>query len=140
MAQEKHKMMYGFKKMSAGLLMGLAAGAVVGLLTAPKKGKDLQKEIEKKFKELMDKLENGTDDLELKLKRIFGVVTKEFTEAYGRVHGEVAATITANKKDLKPGEYEKVVDKVVKKYQKKFKLAADSADKLKEDLIKSFKE
>ncbi len=124
-----------FKALGGTLLLGLAAGAAIGFLTGTKKGKKITGDMEKRLTDWMEDMHAGKEDLEVKIKRIFGVVTKEAGETYGRVKGEVLATINSKSEDLKPGEYEKIVDRLVAKYQKKFNLAAATSQRLKDDII-----
>ncbi len=44
------------------LLIGLGAGAVVGLLYAPKAGKHMRKELRKKYSDARDTLDDWKDD------------------------------------------------------------------------------
>ena len=128
-----------FGKISGALLFGVAAGAVIGFLTAPKKGTQTQKDLQKKVKAWMHDFEDGKIDLGDKLHKIFGLVSKETSEIYGRVKAEAMTTIHAKGKNLLPADYEKTADKLIKKYQKQFKLAADVAQKLKDDVVDGMK-
>jgi gas vesicle protein len=49
-------------KVFLGLLAGLAAGAVLGVLFAPDKGVETRKKISKKSKDLVDDVKNKYDD------------------------------------------------------------------------------
>lgn len=127
------------KSLGGALLIGLALGAVAGLLAAPKKGKELRGDIVDKLKDLASSLDEGKGELAVKLKRIFGVVSKETAETYGRIKGEVIAALSTTADELKPGEYEAIVDKMIKKAHKKFNLAKDSVAKLKDEIMRSLK-
>lgn len=49
-------------KVFLGLLAGVAAGAVLGVLFAPDKGTETRKKISKKSKDLVDEVKNKYDD------------------------------------------------------------------------------
>jgi gas vesicle protein len=49
-------------KVFLGLLAGIAAGAVLGVLFAPDKGTETRKKISKKSKDLVDEVKNKYDD------------------------------------------------------------------------------
>ncbi|MBI3626436.1 YtxH domain-containing protein [Candidatus Uhrbacteria bacterium] len=51
-----------FKKVSGALLLGLAAGTLVGVLTAPKKGKKTQADLAKWTKTLLSEISDIVDD------------------------------------------------------------------------------
>lgn len=49
-------------KIVLGLLAGLAAGAVLGVLFAPKKGKETRDELSKKAKDLSDTIKTAVNE------------------------------------------------------------------------------
>ena len=50
-------------KLLAGILLGAAAGAVLGILFAPDKGKETRKKIKNKSNELGEKLKHRFDEV-----------------------------------------------------------------------------
>lgn len=62
-----------------GVIAGLAAGAVIGILFAPAKGKDTRKKITKKSEDLMDDIKEKFDD-----------VLESISEKYQEVKEEVS--------------------------------------------------
>lgn len=66
-------------KVVLGLLAGIAAGAVLGILLAPEKGSDTRKKISKKGKDYSDSLKNKFDEFKETISEKFDKVKDEVT-------------------------------------------------------------
>ncbi|RYY44207.1 MAG: YtxH domain-containing protein [Chitinophagaceae bacterium] len=64
-------------KFLAGILLGTAAGAVLGLLFAPDKGTDTRKKIAKKTSKLGDDLKSKFDELSETIKEKFDSIRED---------------------------------------------------------------
>jgi len=64
-------------KVVLGLLAGIAAGAVLGILLAPEKGSDTRKKISKKGKDYSDSLKNKFDEFKETISEKFDKVKDE---------------------------------------------------------------
>jgi gas vesicle protein len=72
-----------------GILIGLAVGAVVGLLLAPESGKKTRKNISKEsdsfFSDLQDQLQSGLDNIRSQYDDFVETSAKKSKEAVGEV-------------------------------------------------------
>ena len=68
------------KHLLTGIIAGLTAGAILGILFAPEKGADIRKKIAKKSGNLTDKYKSKFDDLLDKLGKKYNVSTKQAEE------------------------------------------------------------
>ena len=87
-------------KLALGVLAGLAAGAVIGVLFAPDKGSETRRKITGKGKEYVDDLVDGLNNTFTDLKES---VTERFESAGDMVNGlaeKVMSKPETTKKDL----------------------------------------
>ena len=68
------------KHLLTGIIAGLTAGAILGILFAPEKGADIRKKIAKKSGNLTDKYKSKFDDLLDKLGKKYNVSTEQAEE------------------------------------------------------------
>ena len=86
-------------KVVLGLLAGIAAGAVLGILLAPEKGSDTRKKISKKGKDYSDSLKNKFDEFKETISEKFDKVKDEvsgFAEQVKTKSGEMKKDVTAS--------------------------------------------
>lgn len=67
-------------KFLAGILMGVAAGAVLGILFAPEKGEDTRKKIKKRTSKMGDDLKAKFDEMADSFKKKFNDIKEDADE------------------------------------------------------------
>ena len=67
-------------KFLAGILMGVAAGAVLGILFAPEKGEDTRKKIKKRTNKMGDDLKAKFDEMADSFKKKFNDIKDDADE------------------------------------------------------------
>ncbi|CAM4092319.1 MULTISPECIES: YtxH domain-containing protein [Flavobacterium] len=80
-----------------GVVAGLAAGAVIGILLAPDKGENTRKKIAKKAEDLKDNIKEGYDDTISSLEQKY----KELQEKYGSLSEDIDEKIKEGKSKIK---------------------------------------
>lgn len=85
-------------KVILGALVGVAAGAVLGILFAPDQGKTTRKKISKKRDELVDDLEDKFNKVVDTFKKKFDSIQEEVTGLVDDVKGKVTAEKTTPEK------------------------------------------
>lgn len=86
------------------LLMGLGAGALVGLLLAPKTGKQMRKDLRRKYEDAKDTLDDWKDDAKEFAEDAFergSEIAEEFRDRGGRIAEEVRDRVTPLAKNLR---------------------------------------
>jgi gas vesicle protein len=124
----------------AGLL-GAVAGAVGGLLLAPKSGQETRQDIANLAAKISKSIKTETDETTKRVKDVFGKVTEEATEKYNRVKntvvGKVASLKTAGN-EINKEKYSKVVEDVVGEFKADFGATKTGAVKIAEYLKKDW--
>lgn len=122
----------GGKILLAGLI-GAAAGAVGGILFAPKAGKETREDIKKMSNDIMKKVGTTVDETQERVMEIFGNVTKAATDKYneisGMIMGKVAAVKTAGM-SIDKEKYSMIVDDVVEEFKDDFVTTKNGAVKV----------
>jgi gas vesicle protein len=72
------------KKVVTGLLLGAAAGAVLGVLFAPDKGSETRKKIAKKGKDLADNVKDRFSELEETIAEKYDNIRSEANDLMGK--------------------------------------------------------
>ena len=67
-------------KFLAGILLGAAAGAVLGILFAPEKGEDTRKKIKKRTSQMGDDLKARFDEMAESFKKKFNDIKEDADE------------------------------------------------------------
>jgi gas vesicle protein len=127
------------KKRSAFLagVIGALAGALGGLLLAPKSGKETRKEVVLLANELAKRLKTKADETKLRIKTIFGKYTDEGIEKYNEINSALIAKVAEVKKtgkEIDKEKYEKVVETVVEEFKGDLTATKESVSKLKKYL------
>lgn len=114
-------------------LFGALAGAVGGLLLAPKSGKETRKEIANLAADIALKVKTKADDTRDQVKDVFGKYTEEgkakFLEIKEKVINKVAAVKTAGE-EINKEKYGKVVEDVVADFKSDLEASKDGSVKL----------
>ena len=87
-------------KVVLGLLAGIAAGAVLGILLAPEKGSDTRKKISNKGKDYSDSLKDKFTEFKDSINKKFDKV-KDDVDGFAE---QVQATTEKVKKDIKSAQ------------------------------------
>jgi gas vesicle protein len=127
------------KKRSAFLagVIGALAGALGGLLLAPKSGKETRKEVVLLANELAKRLKTKADETKLRIKTIFGKYTDEGIAKYNEINSALIAKVAEVKKtgkEIDKEKYEKVVETVVEEFKGDLTATKESVSKLKKYL------
>lgn len=102
-------------------LIGALAGAVGGLLLAPKSGKETRQDISKLAMEISKKMKMEADETKARVKDVFGKASDETTRKYKEIRTAVVGKIAAVKNagtEIDKDKYAKVVDEVVNDFKK----------------------
>lgn len=122
MKEKKAKTKNTAKIASIALVIGAGIGATIGLLKAPKKGQELQEDLEKQGKILWKKLQLTKNDIEKIMKDHFGEVTPQVKNIYAKTKAEILARVIKQKKNLNKTKYNQIVDTVIKQVSKSKKM------------------
>lgn len=107
------------KFLLAGLI-GTLAGAVGGILLAPKSGKETRKDIVKLALDLNRKIKTEASETKQRVKDIYGEASDEAMRKYKAVRDAVVSRVASLKTagtSIDKDKYEKVVDEVVASFK-----------------------
>lgn len=127
-------------KFGLGVLLGMVIGVVMGIFVAPKSGKENREAVMKKIEELKKILEE--EDVQKRVKEIFGVATEEGFKLYKKVQkvveeklNELEDTLDDTLDDLDRDKYIKMVKEAVETVKKETKDVDGKIEKLKDYFI-----
>ncbi len=130
------------KLLLAGIV-GALAGAIGGLLLAPKSGKETREDIAKMAKDIADQLKSGSVATKEKVKEVFGEVTEEAKMKYMGIRDALYAKVAAVKsagEEIDKERYAQIVDDVVDSFKDDLASAKNGVQKmslmLKKDWLK----
>jgi gas vesicle protein len=127
-----HNRNSGGKLFMAGVI-GAIAGALGGLLLAPKSGKETREDIAKAAKELADQMKMKASDTQERVKDVFGSASEATREKYEAVRSAVFSRVASLKnagEDINKEKYSEVVDDVVDSFREDLKSIKGNASKL----------
>lgn len=103
----------------AGLL-GAAAGAIGGLLLAPKSGKETRDDISKIALDIKKAIKTTKNETEDRVKEIYGKVSTEAVEKYNEITSLIVDKVAAAKKagnEIDKDKYSMIVDDIVAEFK-----------------------
>ncbi|MEI8067644.1 MAG: YtxH domain-containing protein [Candidatus Shapirobacteria bacterium] len=101
-------------------LVAAAAGAIGGLLLAPKSGKETRDDLKKLAESLKKQVKTGVQETEAKVIEVFGEATKAATDKYTEIRTAVVDKIVALKtagNEIDKDKYGLIVEKVVNDFK-----------------------
>jgi gas vesicle protein len=114
-------------------IIGALAGAVGGILLAPKSGKETRKDIAKLASEIAKRIKTETSETKERVKDVFGKASEDTVDKYNEIKnaviGKVASIRTAGE-ELDKEKYGKVVENVVADFKDDFKSTKTGAEKI----------
>ncbi|MFZ2153420.1 MAG: YtxH domain-containing protein [Microgenomates group bacterium] len=114
-------------------LIGALAGAVGGLLLAPKSGKETRQDIARLAADISKRIKTETNETKERVKDVFGKATEEATDKYNQVKNAVVgkvATLRTAGENIDKDKYAKVVDDVVAEFKDDFRSSKSGAEKI----------
>ena len=127
------------KLTTTALVIGGLIGTTIGLLTAPKKGKELRGDLEREGERLWKKLQMTKKDVEKIVHKVFDEVTPETLRIYTKAKSEVLARVAKNKDLINKQRYDQIVNSVVNRVSKS-KRIKKNLPALKKELKNTWKE
>lgn len=130
----------GGKFILAGVI-GAIAGAISGLLLAPKSGKETRADIVKLAKKIQEDIKVGTTETKNKVKEVFGNVTNEAVTKFENIKKAVVDKIAAAKtagKEINKESYTMIVDDVIAEFKDDFAMTKDGVKKMAQMLKKDW--
>ncbi|NTU72754.1 YtxH domain-containing protein [Candidatus Roizmanbacteria bacterium] len=119
-----------------GLLIGAVAGAVAGILFAPKSGKENREMMAQKAREMKDKFQEKWESGEIqeKARKVFGEVSDRSIQMYREANREMHARVN-QMRNMSYDEYKDIVTDVVENVRKGANGTTEQMKKLYEGLI-----
>jgi len=124
----------------AGLL-GAVAGAVGGLLFAPKSGEETRDDILKLANKLAKAIKTEAENTEEKVTEVFGDASKAAKDKYNEISGKVMEKVAAVKsagQEINKEKYGMIVEDVVSEFKDDFDATKNGATKLANQLKKDW--
>jgi gas vesicle protein len=122
----------GGKIFLAGIF-GALAGAIGGLLFAPKSGKETREDIRKMALKISKEVKSNVEDTQERVKDIFGEVSKETMDKYKEIRTTVIDKLAALKtagNEINKEKYGLIVEDVVEEFKEDLKATKSGASKL----------
>ncbi len=119
-----------------GVAVAAAVGAALGLVLAPKSGKQLRKDLVKKANTLAKKFDKTRNQVQEIVYSTFGKVNTELEQNYIEIRAQVLAMIEqlGSKAKLTQKKYHAIVEEAVDMYAKGKKWSKEIVEKLLADL------
>lgn len=127
------------KLATTALVLGGIIGAAIGLLAAPKKGKELRDDLERESERLWKQLKMKKKDVEKIVEKAFGEVDPKYMAMYAKAKSEILARVAKNKDGLSRKRYDEIVDSVMKRVSRSKQMKGPLA-KLGKEFKKTWKD
>lgn len=121
-------------------VIGAIAGAIGGLLLAPKSGKETRDEILKLAQNISKQIKTNAEDTETRAKQVFGEASKSAVDKYQQIRSTIISKVAAVKtagNDIDKTNYSKIVDQVISEFKDDLAVtklgASRMADQMKKD-------
>lgn len=114
-------------------IIGAMAGALGGLLLAPKSGKETRNDIAKLAAEISKQIKTEANETTERVKDVYGKATDEAVSKYNEVKNAVIAKVAQVKtagEEINKEKYAKVVDDVVAEFKSDFVSSKTGAGKI----------
>jgi gas vesicle protein len=122
-------------------VIGAVAGAIGGLLFAPRSGKETRRKISRLALELAKNVEVESKETTERVKDIYGKVSEEANRRYEEVRSAVLAKVATVKtagKEIDKDKYVTLVDEVVTDFKTDLEATKDGATKISKYLKKDW--
>jgi len=122
-------------------LFGAVAGALGGLLFAPKSGKETREDISKLANKLVRAVKTEVNDTENRVNEVFGEATKNAKDKYDEITSRVMEKVAAVKsagEEIDKEKYGMIVEDVVSEFRDDFDATKNGATKLANQLKKDW--
>lgn len=129
------------KKFFKGLIIGGVIGYLTGIFTAPKKGKEMRKDLKKKIDDLQKLMKEK--NIDKKVKEIFGTVSETTKSLYFSAQIallDALADLKGRLDNLDLKEYKKVLNQTLTKIQKNLNLSENNLENLRKNFLRRFEE
>lgn len=125
-----------------GLAIAGALAAGIGLFLRSDKGHEMQEELKTRAKDVAQRFKQKREELQEKVKDVFGELSDELETTYLEVQGKVLAEVHSLKKgvELTQDKFSDLVDEAVDEYSKSREWASSVSKKLKVQLKKDWKD
>lgn len=124
-----------------GLLVGTVLGGLAAFFLSPKSGKENREALVAKIKKIQKKLRDA--HVAERVKEIYGETSEEAVKLYTKVSKELALKLEEVREkweEIDTDKYVKIVNEIVDKSAKDLKVAAETATRLKDYLIKVWRQ
>jgi gas vesicle protein len=141
MAEQQERDHSGTGSAALGMAVAAAIGATLGLIFAPKSGKELRKDLTKQAKQAAKKFKKTRAQVQEIVYSTFGQVNAELEQGYIELRAQILSMIEqlGSKAKLTQKKYDAMVEDVVDLYAKGKKWTDEAVKKLLKDLKAEWK-
>jgi len=100
---------------AVAMALGGIIGVTVGLLKAPKKGKELKDDLMRDSEKLWKQLKMTKKQIDTMVENTLGEVSPETLRVFTKAKSEILTRVTKYKGEMTKKRFEEIVDKAVKK-------------------------